>query len=210
MSARDDILSALRGSGRTPRPLPDIMRFPAAETAGAEEFTRALTAMGGRIAGALPPAEALRQAYPDAVRIASAAPEIASDRPIRIDTDPHTLEDVDVAVFRTPFGIAETGSVFVDEKVLRCNALAFYAQHLFVLLDPRAIIDTVHDACARPEFGNARYAALVTGPSATADIEGVLVHGAQGPRSLTVCFCKDGSSSPLLHRSEHGSRLSPG
>jgi L-lactate dehydrogenase complex protein LldG len=27
---------------------------------------------------------------------------------------------------------------------------------------------------------------LVTGPSATADIEGVLIHGAQGVRSLTV------------------------
>jgi len=31
-----------------------------------------------------------------------------------------------------------------------------------------------------------RYAVLVTGPSATADIEGVLIHGAQGVRSLTV------------------------
>ena len=27
---------------------------------------------------------------------------------------------------------------------------------------------------------------LVTGPSATADIEGVLIHGAEGVRSLTV------------------------
>jgi L-lactate dehydrogenase complex protein LldG len=29
---------------------------------------------------------------------------------------------------------------------------------------------------------------LVTGPSATADIEGVLIHGAQGVRSLTVAM----------------------
>ena len=35
-------------------------------------------------------------------------------------------------------------------------------------------------------FKTAGYAVLVTGPSATADIEGVLIHGAQGVRSLTV------------------------
>jgi hypothetical protein len=37
-----------------------------------------------------------------------------------------------------------------------------------------------------PRFKTARYAVLVTGPSATADIEGVLIHGAQGVGSLTV------------------------
>jgi L-lactate dehydrogenase complex protein LldG len=29
----------------------------------------------------------------------------------------------------------------------------------------------------------------MTGPSATADIEGILIHGAQGIRSLTVVAC---------------------
>jgi hypothetical protein len=38
----------------------------------------------------------------------------------------------------------------------------------------------------RPEFRDRRYAAFHTGPSATADIEGVLIHGAQGVRSLCV------------------------
>jgi hypothetical protein len=37
-----------------------------------------------------------------------------------------------------------------------------------------------------PAFRTARYAVFHTGPSATADIEGVLIHGAQGVRSLTV------------------------
>ena len=37
-----------------------------------------------------------------------------------------------------------------------------------------------------PVFRSARYAVFHTGPSATADIEGVLIHGAQGVRSLTV------------------------
>jgi L-lactate dehydrogenase complex protein LldG len=33
---------------------------------------------------------------------------------------------------------------------------------------------------------DAGYGVFMTGPSATADIEGVLIHGAQGVRSLTV------------------------
>ena len=39
---------------------------------------------------------------------------------------------------------------------------------------------------ARQGHAAARYAIFMTGPSATADIEGVLIHGAQGIRSLTV------------------------
>jgi len=47
---------------------------------------------------------------------------------------------------------------------------------------------------ARSKYGEGRrgerpaYAVFHTGPSATGDIEGVLVHGAQGVRTLTVAF----------------------
>jgi L-lactate dehydrogenase complex protein LldG len=44
----------------------------------------------------------------------------------------------------------------------------------------------MHHAYRRPEWRQARYAVFHTGPSATADIEGVLIHGAQGVRSLSV------------------------
>ncbi len=55
-----------------------------------------------------------------------------------------------------------------------------------VLLDPADIVADIHAAYARPEFPQARYLVFHTGPSATADIEGVLIHGAQGVRSLAV------------------------
>jgi hypothetical protein len=38
----------------------------------------------------------------------------------------------------------------------------------------------------RPEFLQGHYVVFHTGPSATADIEGVLIHGAQGVRTFTV------------------------
>jgi Cysteine-rich domain len=71
-------------------------------------------------------------------------------------------------------------------KELKVNTLAYLVQHLVVLLDGSAIVLGLQDAYAHPVFQAARYAVFHTGPAATADIEGVLIHGAQGVRSLTV------------------------
>jgi L-lactate dehydrogenase complex protein LldG len=55
-----------------------------------------------------------------------------------------------------------------------------------VLLDPADIVVNLHHAYRRAEFRDRQYACFHSGPSATADIEGVLIHGAQGVRSLSV------------------------
>lgn len=89
-------------------------------------------------------------------------------------------------VVRAAFGVVETGSVFLSEREFVVNALGFLPQHLVVLLDPAALLPDLHHAYRQRGFFEARYAALMTGPSATADIEGVLIRGAQGIRSLTV------------------------
>jgi L-lactate dehydrogenase complex protein LldG len=95
---------------------------------------------------------------------------------------------VDVGVVRARFGVAETGSVWFSEREYVVNSLGYIVQHLVVLLDPAQMVDGLQDVYRRPDFRGARYAALVTGPSATADIEGVLIRGAQGVRSLTVVW----------------------
>ena len=99
---------------------------------------------------------------------------------------PRALADVDHAVVRACCGVAETGSVLLTDQDLKVNALAYLAQHLIVLLDPADIVVNIHSAYARPEFRERRYAVFHSGPSATADIEGVLILGAQGVRSLSV------------------------
>jgi len=72
------------------------------------------------------------------------------------------------------------------------SALGFLAQHLVVLLDPARIVPDMHHAYGcRSEF-DAAYGVFMTGPSATADIEGVLIHGAQGIRSLAVVLRRNG------------------
>lgn len=66
------------------------------------------------------------------------------------------------------------------------NALGYLSQHLVALLDPFDIIGNLHHTYHRSDLFGANYAVLMSEPSATADIEGVLIRGAQGIRSLTV------------------------
>jgi len=189
MTSRDHILARVRQNQPAPTPLPDIPFFTPPDTALRDTFAAALTRMGGLFVE--PPAAAsrddlVRTRFPDARVICSATPEVSGTRSIESVQSPAELEDVDVGVVRAAFGVAETGSVWLSERELRINALGFLAQHLVVLLDPQSIVRDLHEAYAQPGFLSARYAVFMTGPSATADIEGVLVRGAQGIRTLTV------------------------
>jgi len=160
MSSRDDIFASIRGNlPRVDRPLPAVPMF---DGSPAESLLA-----GGKI-------------------VCSTVPEIAGNRDIATVNNPQDLADVDFAIVRASFGVAETGSVLLSDADLHVNAVAYLAQHLIILLDPADIVVNLHHAYRRPEFRDRHYASFHTGPSATADIEGVLIHGAQGVRSLSV------------------------
>ncbi|MGU3418898.1 LutC/YkgG family protein [Methylobacterium sp. D54C] len=190
MSARDAILDGIRRNRPAGDfPLPEVPLFaPLVGQDLVAEFGERLKRMGGRVAepGAGDVFAGVRERLDAAKVIASAVPELTGNRDLRSVRAPQEVEDVDVAVVRAVFGIAETGSVLFTQDQLIVNAVAYLAQHLVVLLDPADIVPNVQAAYRRPEFGRSAYAVLHTGPSATADIEGVLIHGAQGVRSLTV------------------------
>jgi L-lactate dehydrogenase complex protein LldG len=190
MSARDDILASIRENRpQATRPLPDVPLFDARRPASLlSPFKESLERMGGLFLD--PPAAGdvlapVRTKIAAAKVVCSTAPEIAGNRDIGVGA-PQELADVDFAIVRAAFAVAETGSVLFSESELHVNALAYLAQHLIVLLDPADIVVNIHHAYRRPEFRSRRYASFHTGPSATADIEGVLIHGAQGVRSLSV------------------------
>jgi len=189
MSSRDDILARVRKNQPPPQPLPTIPTFDIATGSALETFKAALLRMGGKVADA--PADGdldalIRKLFPDAKVVCSATPEIAGNRSLDQVREPSELSDVDVGVVRAVFGVAETGSLWLTEKEFKVNALGFLAQHLVVLLDPAQIVGNLHHAYRERARFDARYGVFMTGPSATADIEGVLIHGAQGIRSLTV------------------------
>lgn len=190
MSAREAIFSEIRRNRPAGEfPLPEVPLFePLVGDDLVAEFGERLKRMGGRVAepGADDVFAGVRERLDGARVVASAVPELVGTLDLAAVTRPQEVNDVDVAVVRAVFGIAETGSVLFTESQLIVNAVAYLAQHLVVLLDPANILPNVQAAYRRPEFRQAAYAVLHTGPSATADIEGVLIHGAQGVRSLTV------------------------
>lgn len=133
----------------------------------------------------------VQEKYANAKVICSATGEWSGNKPIDMDTDPKTLEDVDVAIVRTDLGIAEMGMVWLTEERLKVISLAFLCQNIVVLLDPSKITDNMHTAYKSVDLKKDHYGCFVMGPSATADIGAVLIHGAQGPRSLTVFLLKE-------------------
>lgn len=187
MSSRDAILGAIRANKPPPRPRPLIPSFDRGGERLAR-FAEAFKAMGGTWLEPSPsnPLAPVHERLADKAVVVSRVPEVAGTRTLDLDADPSTLDDIDVAIVRAAFGVAETGSVAFTETELGINTLGYLAQHLVVLLDPADIVADIHAAYARPEFASARYLVFHTGPSATADIEGVLIHGAQGVRSLSI------------------------
>ncbi|MDB5644995.1 LUD domain-containing protein [Methylobacterium sp.] len=191
MNVREETLARIRRNRPAgDHPLPEVPDFaPLVGQDHVAEFGERLKRMGGRLADVIPGADpfaSVRERLEAAKVVASAVPEIAGNRDLGAVARPQDLADVDVAVVRAVFGVAETGSVLFTQAELQVNAVAYLAQHLVVLLDPADIVVNIQAAYRRPDFAHAAYAVLHTGPSATADIEGVLIHGAQGVRSLTV------------------------
>jgi L-lactate dehydrogenase complex protein LldG len=190
VSSRATILAAVRANQPAPAPvIPDIPLFERPAGLLVAEFQEALLRMGGKFAETQEGEDLdqfIRSLFPQAQVICSAVPEVKGNRALSGIIEPADLADVDVGVVRAAFAVAETGSIWLSETELQVNSLAFLAQHLLALLDPGDIVGNLHHAYGNPRFKTARYAVLVTGPSATADIEGVLIHGAQGVRSLTV------------------------
>jgi len=190
MSSRDDILASIRANlPPVDRPLPEVPLFDNDPPVLLEAFKTSLHQMGGIFLDPPDSGDVLapvREKIAGAKIVCSVVPEIAGNRDIAGIGAPQDLADVDFAIVRASFAVAETGSVLLSEADLHANAVAYLAQHLIVLLDPADIVVNLHHAYRRPEFRDRHYASFHTGPSATADIEGVLIHGAQGVRSLSV------------------------
>jgi hypothetical protein len=98
----------------------------------------------------------------------------------------HATAAEDVVVIRSPLGVADPGAVWLSEADLVGNASRVPSRHLVVLLDPAAIVPTMHDAYARIFLAGGPSGGFMPRPSATGAIGGVIVHGIRAARSLTV------------------------
>jgi L-lactate dehydrogenase complex protein LldG len=188
MTAREEILAAIRGHHPPSCELPEIPAFERGNDGLIDRFTEALALLDGTSVTEPPPdlERWLADTFPNAGRVCSAVRGLEGTVTPADFSDWAAPADVDVSVVRTPLGVAETGSILLTEKELGVDTIAVLARHLVVLLDPDDIVENLHDAYQHPSFETAAYAVLLSGPSGSADIGGTTVHPAQGVTTLTV------------------------
>jgi len=192
MSSRDEILTAIRKHLPEAMPLPDLEGPWIHYGDPIAQFSSVLEMIGGQCirVGSTDDISARLQeipAYATARQIVSTLPSVG--RPtvdLTSITDPHQLEDVDFAILRGQFGVAENAAIWIDDTDLRFRVIYFLCQHLSLVINASDLVHNMHEAYQRLKFDGRKFGGFIAGPSKTADIEQSLVIGAHGPRSMTV------------------------
>lgn len=191
MSSRDEILRAVRGRKLPPVDAPNLAQSWITYADRRRQFAESLAFVGGKCVFLDSEAELPRvlnehPAYAGAKQIVSLVPSVTGNVQLDAVDDPHQLADVDFAVMRAEFGVAENGAVWATDRGVRHRAVYFLCQHLVVVLDGTQLVDNMYQAYSRLRLGEPGFGMFLSGPSKTADIEQSLVIGAHGPRSMIV------------------------
>ena len=187
--SRSTILDSVRKNQPAALPMPAIPNFRTNQPGDlVSTFCASLARMAGvAVTDDVPDLDSfLRTKFPDAKVICSAIPEYEGTiRPANFKRWSEA-SSIDVCVLRSPMGVAETGSILLSDIELQVNTIAFLAHDLVILLNPKQIVANIHDAYEHPYFKVRPYSVLMTGPSGSGDISGIVVHPAQAAKTLTV------------------------
>lgn len=193
MSSREAILKAIKeGKSSKNIPLPNIdiahMQYDDIK----EKFTSSLASVGGNalfIESLVELKTYIEEHYKDASVIVSHIEGLdVGNRVANESDDPHSLKDVDLAIIKGEFAVAENGAVWVKEENCRHRALYFITQKIMILVPKGDIVHTMHEAYERVSFEEGNFGLFISGPSKTADIEQSLVIGAHGATEACVVF----------------------
>jgi L-lactate dehydrogenase complex protein LldG len=191
VSARDEVLRALRAAVPAAVPLPELEQFAAVRYPDVRErFAKSVVEVGGRclsVDGALEPVLMSIPEYASARKVVSLVPGVAkANVDLASVGDPHHLHDVDFCVLPAALGVAENGACWIVDHGGANRAAAFLTQHLAVLVRADTLVHNLHEAYQRITIPSPGFSMWLSGPSKTADIEQALVIGAHGARSCTV------------------------
>lgn len=189
MSSRARILEAVRKNQPQASSLPQIPSAANLSVDVVERFKTILVNIGGAVVEVNDTASIsayIAKNIPDAQRIVSLVTGVEARGMDFSSTDPHQLENVDVAVLQGFFGVAENGAVWITDERMGDRALPFISAHLAMVIQRKDIVPTLHEAYERIGSSQHHFGTFIAGPSKTADIEQSLVLGAHGPKSMTV------------------------
>jgi len=196
MTSREEILAKVKSNQPGPRPLPaDLATVPGGMESIAQ-FKTVLTTIGGAIVEVTnfdEIANYIQQEFKDKKRLISTLPELASVTESGWENkDPHSYEDVDLAIIKAHFGVAENAALWITEDLMQQRVVPFICQQLAVVVNKADIVATMHDAYSKISDAEYGFGSFIAGPSKTADIEQSLVLGAHGPKSMTVFLLGQG------------------
>lgn len=190
MSSRDSILAAIAQNKPAPAPLPDLNHLGPAEDDLVEKFSTVAVSIGSRVLKVKDYREVqvhIRQQFGTGSRIISTVPELAGlGEAAELSADPHSFEDLELAVLKASFGVAENGAIWLTEDQMNQRVLPFIPQHLALIIPQDSLVANMHQAYDKIGEAGYGYGLFIAGPSKTADIEQSLVLGAHGPRSLII------------------------
>lgn len=100
--------------------------------------------------------------------------------------DSTRIDDYAFGITRAAGIIAETGSVVIKESSTPSRLAALAPWIHITLIDPNTkVFATLVDAIK--DLGDEPYVVFATGPSKTADVEGILIEGVHGP-GMQICL----------------------
>ncbi len=192
MNSREDILARLRRQLPQSTPLPDLAGPWQTFDDPVARFAEVLASVGGNC-HVVPNAQAADAAVRELPVWQQAKKRVScvlgvgqTNFDLAAVTDPHELEDVDLAILPGTLAVAENAAVWVDDSQVSHRVLYFLTQHLVLVVPAKNIVQTLHAAYERIDVTVRPFGCWISGPSKTADIEQSLVIGAHGARSLTV------------------------
>jgi L-lactate dehydrogenase complex protein LldG len=188
MSSREKILTAIAANKPTLVDLP-VMDIQQVTNYGdlVAKFTATLEGIGGKVLH-LENSNMLESMISEEIGsgklVYNAMNDLSGE--LNISQAAIALEPVHKAFVKAGIGVAENGSVWVNESQMVNRLLPFICQHLVIVLEKEKLVATMHHAYQQINTFEEGFGVFIAGPSKTADIEQSLVIGAHGARSMTV------------------------
>jgi L-lactate dehydrogenase complex protein LldG len=190
MNSRDQILQAVLKNQPASAVLPDISMFRGDRNNAVQKYIDVFNSIDGTavaVDGTDAVKNIIKERFDTSKRFVTTLPflnDIAEL--ISSDVDPHTYEDIELAVIKAHFVVSENGAAWFTEELMGQRIIPYICQHLAVVVNAENVIPTLHEAYELIGTGDYGFGAFISGPSKTADIEQALVLGAHGPLTMTV------------------------